>query len=288
MVAVRSRLDDDKAAATCVLLPNQGQARRRLIVPLDNHVLKQIAETGFDRALVSAVDLEEVRDRALLTDVPVGLHQHHPRGIAEVGATGGQLLERREAPLDRGEFLFARAQVARALFVLALRHRELRAPLRQLLADSLERGLRLRVRVRRRRAIGLDFFAFAPHVILFDVQARQLSRRRARAACRCAPSRAARSSSHWTIGRNRCESLRHGLRVPRSATAPARSSALADAITSPASSLVRSMSTAASRRASSARRAGSRRASSSWISAAMSRPRPSSVSTCWRLNSCCC
>jgi hypothetical protein len=129
VVSVRPRLDDNEAAATCVLLPHEGQAGSRLVVALDNHVLKQVAETGFDRALVAAIDLEEIRDGSLLTDVPVGLHQNHPGGIAEVGAAGGQLFERREPALDRGQLLLACAQVARPLFVLALRHRELRASL---------------------------------------------------------------------------------------------------------------------------------------------------------------
>ena len=42
-------------------------------------------------ALVPAVDLDEVGNGALLADVPVGLHQHHPRRIVESRAAGFEL-----------------------------------------------------------------------------------------------------------------------------------------------------------------------------------------------------
>ena len=109
----------------------------------DDDVLKQVAETRFHGALVSAVDFEEVCNRALLTDMSIGLHEHHASRIAEVGAARRELFERCEAALDGGKFLLAGAQVSCAFLVLAPRHRELRAPIRQLLHDSLERGLRL-------------------------------------------------------------------------------------------------------------------------------------------------
>ncbi len=141
---------------------------------LDDHVLEQIAETCFDRALVSTVHLEKVCNRALLADVAVRLHEHHPGGITEIRTTRGQLLERREPALDGGQLLLARSQVSRALFVLASRQRELRAPLRQILCDSLQRRLRLRTGVRRRRAIRLHLLALAPDVVLFDIQPAEL------------------------------------------------------------------------------------------------------------------
>ena len=85
----------------------------------DDHVLQQIAEARFDRALVPAVDFEIVRNRALLADMAIGLHQHHPRGVAELGAAGGQLFERREPSLERASSCSRDADVARARLMLA-------------------------------------------------------------------------------------------------------------------------------------------------------------------------
>ena len=81
---------------------------------LDDNVLKQVAETGLDRALVAAVDLEVIRDGALLADVTVRLDQDRPRGIAELGPAGGQLLERGQTRVERGELLLAHADLAGA------------------------------------------------------------------------------------------------------------------------------------------------------------------------------
>jgi hypothetical protein len=47
------------------------------------------------------------------------------------------------------------------------------------------------VRVGRGGAIGLNLFAFAPHVVLFNVEARQLFAHALVAACWCAPSHGA-------------------------------------------------------------------------------------------------
>ena len=280
VIAVRARFDNDEAAASGVLLPDERQPRGRLIVPLDDDVLQQIAQARLDRALVAAVDLEIVGDRALLPDAAVGLHQHHPGRITEVRPAGGQLLERREPSLDCGQLLLAGANVSRALLVLAPRDGQLSAPLRQLRCDPLEGRLRLRLRVRGGRTIGIHFLALAPHIVLLDIQSRELFDHALVLRARCGPSRGARSSSRWTIGRAplRISSTRDS--SPSICDWASACSALADAITPPASSRVRSMSTAASRRDSRATRAGSRRASRSWISAAISVPRPSSVSIC--------
>ncbi len=137
-------------------------------------MLEQVAETRFDRALVSTVHLEIVCNRALLTDMAVRLHEHHPGGITEIRTTGSQLLERREPSLDGGQLLLARAHVSRAPFVLASRHRELRAAIRQLLRDSLQCRLRLRTRVGCSGTIRLDLLAFAPHVVLLDIEPGEL------------------------------------------------------------------------------------------------------------------
>ena len=115
VIAVRARIDDDEAAAAGVVLADERQARRRLLVALDDDVLQQVAEAGFDRALVAAVDVEVVGHRALLADVAVGLHEHHARRVAELGAARRELLERRQPRLDAGQLLLARrARRARA------------------------------------------------------------------------------------------------------------------------------------------------------------------------------
>ena len=121
VIAVGARIDDDEAAAAGVVLAHERQARSRLIVPLDDHVLEQVAETGFDRALVAAVDLEIVGHRALLTDVAVGLHEHHPGGVAEIRTAGASSSSDASRRLDGGQLLLARAHVSRAPFVLASR-----------------------------------------------------------------------------------------------------------------------------------------------------------------------
>ena len=115
VVAVRPRIDDDEAAAAGVVLAHERQAGRRLVVALDDDVLQQVAEAGLDGALVAAVDVEVVGDGALLADVSVGLHEHHPRGVAELAARLAlELLERRQARLDAGQLLLARRARSRS------------------------------------------------------------------------------------------------------------------------------------------------------------------------------
>ena len=106
-------------------------------MPLDDDVLQQIAETGLDRALVAGIDLEIVGNRTLLSDVAVGLYQHHACGVAELGAARRDLLQRGQAGFVRGELLLAAAHVPRAQFVLAA----LPAPPRSLVwSQSPRRG----------------------------------------------------------------------------------------------------------------------------------------------------
>ena len=126
VIPVRTRIDDDEPASAGIVLAHERQPGRRLIVALDDDVLQQVAEARFHRTLVAAVHVEVVGHRALLADVAVGLHQHHARGIAELGAARGELLERRQPRLDAGQLLLARADVARAPLVLGARRRQLR------------------------------------------------------------------------------------------------------------------------------------------------------------------
>ena len=270
VVSVRAWLDDDEAAASGILLPHERQAGRRLIVAFDDHVLEQIAQARLDRALVATVDLEIVRNRALLPDMAVGLHEHHPCGITEVRTAGGQFLERGEPALDRRQLLLARPQVSRC--ALRARCETWRAACAARPAPDAIRSRAACDCVRASAAAARSASTFSPsrRTSSCSTSSRRAVRRHARAVRRCAPSRGGRSSSRSTIGTGCCESPRRAPSSPSICDCACACSALADAITSPASSRVRSISTAASRRDSSANRAGSRRASSSWISAAIS------------------
>jgi hypothetical protein len=85
-------LDDDKAAAACVFLPNDRQARFRVLMRPHDHVLEELAETGFHRPLVARLDFQGIGKRPHLTDAAVGPDQHHPRRVAvEPGAVRVEL-----------------------------------------------------------------------------------------------------------------------------------------------------------------------------------------------------
>ena len=80
----------DKSAATDVFLPDQIETGLRLFVRGHDHVLQQVAETGLDGAFVLRLDVEIIGHRALLTDVPIGLRQHH---AGRFGVTRARFLE---------------------------------------------------------------------------------------------------------------------------------------------------------------------------------------------------
>ena len=73
---------DQEPAAACLRLANHLEAGRRVLRELDDDVLEQIAEAGFDGALVAGVDLEIVGDGALLIDLAVGLREDGSGRIA--------------------------------------------------------------------------------------------------------------------------------------------------------------------------------------------------------------
>ncbi len=139
VITVRTRIDDHEAAAPGVVLTHEGETGGRLIVAFDDHVFEQLAQAGFDRALVAAIDFHVVGHGTLLTDVAVGLHQHHAGRIAEISPARGQLLQRRQPRLDGGQFLFSSADLTRPLFVLAARAGQLRLSRGVLEPDRLER-----------------------------------------------------------------------------------------------------------------------------------------------------
>ena len=112
------RAADHETASAGIFLANQLQAGRHVLEPLDQHVLQQVAEARLDRALVLRLDLDEVRQRAHLPDLAVGVDEHHARRIGKAAAMRVDFLERVQARGHAGQLLLARAHVARSPFVL--------------------------------------------------------------------------------------------------------------------------------------------------------------------------
>jgi hypothetical protein len=61
---------DQEPAAASLLFSHEVKTGRGVFRPLDDHVLKQIAEAGFHRAFVSSLDLEVIGDGSALSDLP--------------------------------------------------------------------------------------------------------------------------------------------------------------------------------------------------------------------------
>ena len=170
MIAVGAWIDHDEPAASCVVLANERQARGRLIVPFNDDVLEELAETRFDGSLVSAVDLEIIGHRALLPDVAVGLHQHHPGGVAELPARGDKLFERGQPRLDAGQVLLARADTPRARLVFAPRGGQHRFLRHSPGSDRVERLVRAAQCRGGGTAVGLDLLNFDEDVRFLDLE----------------------------------------------------------------------------------------------------------------------
>ena len=64
-----------------------------MLGPLDDDVLEQVGEARLDGALVTSLDLEVIRDGALLPDAAVRLDEQRAGGIAETGSRRIELLE---------------------------------------------------------------------------------------------------------------------------------------------------------------------------------------------------
>ena len=64
-----------------------------MIETLDHHVLQQVAETGFNRALVLRFDFNEVGEGAHLADRAVGVDQHHARRVGKTRTVGVDLFQ---------------------------------------------------------------------------------------------------------------------------------------------------------------------------------------------------
>ena len=152
------------------MLTDERQPGGRLVVALDNDVLQQVAQAGLDGSLVPAVDFEEVRHRALLPDMAVGLHEHHARGVAELTAARHQFFHRGETRLDSGQVLLTSADRARAPLVLVACRGEFRFTRRAIEMNTLERDMRTGVSLGRAGAIALDLLDFAAQVVVLHVE----------------------------------------------------------------------------------------------------------------------
>ena len=142
MVAVRCRIDHDEAAPAGGLFPYKRQPGSGLVVPFDDHILKQIAEACFNGTLVAPIDVEIVGHRALLANVAVGLDQYHPGRVAELGAARSRFLQRRQAGFDGRNLLLLNSEGAHPFFVLGPRARQLRLPGSAVETNLLEGRLR--------------------------------------------------------------------------------------------------------------------------------------------------
>jgi hypothetical protein len=89
--------------------------------PLDDHVLKQITETGFHGAFVSSLDFEVVGDCSALSDLTVRLREKRAWRISVFGAAGVKLFERLQPRVEPCKLVFARSHHSRAPFVLDAR-----------------------------------------------------------------------------------------------------------------------------------------------------------------------
>ena len=103
---------DHEPATAGIFLPDQLQPGRDVFEPLDEDVLQQVAETRLDGALVPRLDFDEVRHRAHLPDLAVGVDEHHPRRIRETASMRIDFFERVQARGHAGQLLLAGANLA--------------------------------------------------------------------------------------------------------------------------------------------------------------------------------
>ena len=89
--------------------------------------------------------------------MPIGLHEHHSGGVAEVAARGRKLLERCEPSLGRRELLLADAHVAGAGFVFRTGRRQFRLAGGTIQTHSLEQPVRADEQVVRGCPVSLGF-----------------------------------------------------------------------------------------------------------------------------------
>ena len=81
-------------------------------------MLEHAAEQCVDRPFVGALDVEMVRDRAVLLDTRGALGEQKPGGLAERGAPGFHLFERPEPRFVAGQRPLAQRERLRTFRVL--------------------------------------------------------------------------------------------------------------------------------------------------------------------------
>ena len=122
---IRDVVCDQETDATGVPLLGEAQSGRRFLMGPHDDVLEKVAETGLDRTLVAAVDLEIVGHGAHLADVAVRLGKHHPCAVAVFGAGGIELFERSQPRRDAGNLLFGGAEIPGVALPRRSRRRQL-------------------------------------------------------------------------------------------------------------------------------------------------------------------
>ena len=115
------RAADNESTTARVFLADQLQAGRHVFEPFDQHVLQQIAEGRFHRAFIARLDVDEIRQRAHLADLAVGVDEHHPRRVGKAAAMRLNLFERTQPRRHSGQVLLAGADLARSPFVFDAR-----------------------------------------------------------------------------------------------------------------------------------------------------------------------
>ena len=147
-------IGDDEADAARVVRFGQPDAGIRLIVGANDDVLEQLANAGFDRALVLAVDVEIVRDRSHLADLADRrFRENQPCAVAILRARRVQLLERLESRGHAGKAVLESAQLRAARLAVGASAGQLRLAAPAVDAQRLESLVRPRHRVFRGESI---------------------------------------------------------------------------------------------------------------------------------------
>ncbi len=179
----------EEADAPGVALLGEAQTCRSLLVRADDNVLEKIAETGFDRALVAAVDLEIVGHRPDLADIAIGFGEDQPGAVAVLGARGVELLERAQPRGNGGDLLLRRAEIASAALPRRSRAGQLRLAGRPLDTQTIHRFPSA-------LDAGLGGGAVLRGPLGFDSQILALRRRAWRSARRCGCGRRRHAPLH--------------------------------------------------------------------------------------------
>ena len=170
VIAVGSRIDDDKTAASGVVFAHQRQTGLRLVVALDDDVLEEIAKTRLHSTLVASVDIEIVGDGTQLTHPAVGLDEHHTGRIAELAPAPLEFHERGKPRFAARQFLLVRSHAQQARFVFGPRNRQLRFASRGFKPELLQRRVRARQRIDGLRSRQVDPLDLATQIVALDVE----------------------------------------------------------------------------------------------------------------------